>query len=144
MRQDIDQHWLRSACLNQLLALFLGARALHECHVSSGIKRSLESLHALVECLLAGFAAAQMLRLSCISARDDDEVWISPGFDGTSDSLKVDLQIDDILALQLSASFREHLVFDVQSSDTSVLIELHCAPDVERASKSSVCIGNDR
>jgi hypothetical protein len=83
-----------------------------------------------------------MLSLSGIRSRNDHEVRICLGLDRAPDPLKVDLQVYHILSFELPTSLREHLVLNVHTSGAGVLIELDCAPDIDRAAETCVRICN--
>ena len=55
---------------------------------------------------------------------------------------EVFLQIDDLLAVQVPASFLEHLVFDVECCDTCSRVLCHCAFDNHWPPESIVHIRN--
>lgn len=142
MRQNIDQHRFGRARLDQFLALLLGPGTLHEGHISASIQRGLEPLYAFVEGFLPSFRATELISLPGVGASNDQKVGVGPGFDGAANPLEVDLQVNDVLTLELAASLGEDLVFNVQTSDSGVLVQSDRTTDVERPAEPSVCVGD--
>ncbi|KAK5441443.1 hypothetical protein LTS15_011275 [Exophiala xenobiotica] len=130
--------WGSSTSVYQFLAFLLGPRTVYECHISAGVESCLESLDTLMESSLASFAPTQVLSLSGIRASNVYKVWVFPYLDRSPNPFEIELQIDHVLPLELAASSGDHLVFNVQPSNTCVLIKLDCALDVQWTAETSV------
>jgi hypothetical protein len=67
-----------------------------------------------------------------------------PGVRRGPDSLDRGVRVDDLLAVEVSAALRVHLVFDVQCGDAGVLEGLHRAGDVHRLTEPGVDVHERR
>ena len=73
-----------------------------------------------------------------VGARHDQEVRVAAGLDGRADALERGVLVDDLLAVEVPAALRVHLVLEVQAGEAGVLEHLHGAGDVHRLAESGV------
>ena len=82
-------------------------------------------------------------RTARVGARDDDEPLVPPRIGGGSELPLHLLAGNQLLALNVAAALRVHLVFEVDSRDPRRLELLHRANDVDRVAISGVRVGDD-
>ncbi len=79
-----------------------------------------------------------------VGAGDDDEVGIAAGLHCRADFGDEFVVRDDVLAIQMTATFGRHLVFDVNGCHAPGFKFTHRARHIEFVAIAGVCIGNQR
>ena len=124
-------------------------------HVDGGPDRGelLERLHRLGEDrvgprvderLGAVDGGGQALDPPDVGAGHDQEVRIAAPLDGRADALEGGGLIHHLLAVEVPAALRVHLVLEVHARDARVLEHLHRAGDVHRLAESGVGVDEGR
>ena len=98
-------------------------------------------------CLDAAGRTAQRfveaVRSACIRACDQHEVVVTPRRSRGSDLGVHLVGIDDLLVLHVAALLGQHLVLDVDTGDSGLLVLLHRAQDVDLVAVAGVGVGHD-